>query len=547
MTFREKVIAAFLLLTLFLALGWWITAAYRAVTIPLPKNGGHYSEGMVGQPLYINPLISQTSQIDADLTQLIYSALFTYDTTGIPVAHLAERYDLSEDKKTYTVFLRENIQWHDGQPLTADDVIFTFTLLKDPAFKRPLRHNWQGVAVAKQEDRTVTFTLKNPYSGFIHNLTVGILPKHIWESITSETFTLAERNLSPIGSGPYQFGDLQKDSAGNIVSYELRASRTYFLGEPHISKMTFHFYPDEETLIAAYNKKEIMGIHNVLPRSSDAIAPERSTAFYELHVPRYFAIFLNRSKSVPLAAREVREALSAATDRSTIVDIILKQRGSALRSPFTSFMDGYADDRQQPDFDRERANRILDENGWERKEDGIRQKNDVRLSFTITTADWPELTDTAALLKEQWQEIGAAVEIQALSITDLQQNEIRPREYDALLFGQVTHFFPDPYFFWHSSQKLDPGLNLAVLNHKDVDATLDQLRLEHDQERRRALYGDFQKFLAEDVPAIFLYSPSYVYVMTTKVKGVTLNNINAPQYRFAHVHEWYLKTRRVMK
>ena len=111
----------------------------------------------------------------------------------------------------------------------------------------------------------------------------------------------------------------------------------------------------------------------------------------------------------------------------------------------------------------------------------------------------------------------------------------------------MTHFFPDPYFFWHSSQKLDPGLNLAVLNHKDVDATLDQLRLEHDQEKRRALYGDFQKFLAEDVPAIFLYSPSYVYVMTTKVKGVTLNNINAPQYRFARIHEWYLKTQRVMK
>jgi peptide/nickel transport system substrate-binding protein len=545
--FRDKLIVFTLMAIAAGSLAFWFGAVYTAMTTPLPAIGGSYTEGVVGQPAYINPLFAQTSEADADLSQLIYSGLFAYDTQGVLRESLAEKLEVSEEGKRYTVTLRKGVKWHDGQEIQADDAVFTFRIIQDPAYKSPLRQNWQGVEVETVDDYTLAFVLKKPYFGFLDNLTVGILPKHIWENITPEKFSLTDYNLSPVGSGPYQFFDFKKDSSGNILSYEVRAFSEYFEHAPYISKIVFRFYPDEDALIDAYNRREVMGMSNLVPEKEALLQDRKSTQVYALRQPRLFAVFFNELKSASLAQKEVRQALSWATDRQAIVDTVFKGRALSLDSPFLPQMAGYIDATEGNSFDPEKANRIFEEAGWVMK-DGVREKNGVRLEFSLTTPDWPELAKTAEILKSQWEQVGARVTVNTLGVADLQQSVLRPREYEALLFGEAaTSFNPDPYSFWHSSQKRDPGLNLAMFDHKEADTLLTDAREVLDETKRKEKYAEFQRIFAQEMPAVFLYSPAYLYVVNSQVQGIAAENINAPSNRFQDVWEWYVKTKRVKK
>lgn len=525
----------------------WIGSFYLNMTTTVPKAGGQYIEGIVGQPLYVNPLLSQTSEADSDLTQLIFGGLFKYDKEGNVVPDLVDNYTVSEDQKTYTLNIKKNVSWHDGKPLDANDVFFTYNILRDPSYKSPLRQGFQGVDVSMDGDHTIVFTLKAPYAGFLENLTVGILPKHIWENIAPEKFALAEYNMHPIGSGPYAFSDFQKDSEGNILTFTLAAFKNYHGGVPYISKMTFNFYPDDTALVAAYNKKEVMGMGSIPPENVKDIKNVKSTNLHELVIPRYFSVFFNQTKNVALANDEVRAALNMSVDRNQIIDTLLHGEGIPLSSPFFPQMKGYNDSIQN-NVDIEGANKKLDEAGWVLDaNEHVRKKGNDVLAFELVTTDWPELNQTADLLKEQWAKVGARVEVKILSVSDLQQNYIKTREYDSLLFGQAISFNPDLYSFWHSSQKRDPGLNLSLFDNKDADGILESVRQQMDENARNEDFKKFQSILASEVPAVFLYGRYYLFPTNTTLQGVDAQNINNPQQRFVDVNKWFVKTSRVFK
>lgn len=548
-SFKWKLVIIFLVALIAGSFIFWVGHFYISWTNPVPKDGGHYTEGAIGQPAYINPLLSQTSEADADLTQLIYSGLFTYDSDGQAIEDLAERYEISEDKKTYKVYLKKDVKWHDGEMLTADDIRFTLNILKDKAYKSPLRSNWQGVSINQLDEYSMEFILDEPYFGFLSNLTVGILPKHIWENIAAEKFALADYNLRPVGSGPYKFFDFQKDSDGNILTYELRAFPEYYKGKPHISKITFNFYFDENSnsIIDDFNKKKILGMSSVASDNVKDIKSIKSTKFYEINIPRYFSVFFNKSKSVPLANSEVGKALSYATNRDEIISKVLDEKGVPIYSLFLPGTDEYTDDLEKYSFNLDKANAILDESGWKKGEDGIREKDGIRIEFSLYTADWPKLSQTADLIKEQWEKVGAKVNVVVLTAFDLTQNHMRPREYDALLLGQYNSLNSDPYSFWHSNHKRDPGLNFAVFEDKEVDELLSSARENLNKEGRAEQYKQFQKILAEKVPAVFLYSSHYIYPVNKKVKGIDIKSVNSPANRFVNVNNWYIKTKRVKK
>lgn len=548
LTFKDKGIVAFLLFVATAATVFWVWNFYVNITKQVPKIGGEYAEGIIGQPMYINPLLSQTSEADADLTQLIYNGLFTYDKDGAIIADLADSYELSEDQKTYTVRLKKNVFWHDGQPLKAEDVYYTVSILQDPMYKSPLRQNWQGVTVEVIDEYTLSFSLKNPYAGFMDSLTVGILPKHIWENISPEKFALAEFNLRPIGTGAYQFSDMQKDASGNILSYKLVANKQYYLGLPYISRINFNFYQDEDSLLEAYNKKEVMGMNNIAPSKTELIKNTKSTKINEFSLPRYFALFFNELKNAALADEKVRSALSLSVDRQVIIDGVLSGKGTPVYGPIAADTKEYRDPGELAEFNIEKANKILDEAGWKKEgDDNFRKKGNVELKFEIVTTDWPELSKTADILKTQFEKVGAQVDVKVLTVSDLQQNYIRPREYDSLLYGQAMNFNPDLYPYWHSSQKRDPGLNLALFENKDADGLLDSIRQESNQEKSIEQYHDFQKILADEKPAIFLYSPLYLYPVNNMLRSGDVHNVAAPSQRFNQVHLWYVKTKRILK
>ncbi len=547
LSFKEKLLFYSLLLIFIGSIASSGIIFYYSKTKAIPTYGGEYIEGIVGQPLYINPLLSPSNETDADLVQLVYSSLFKYDGTGKAVPDLAESYDLSEDKLTYTVHLRKNVRWHDNEPFNAEDVIFTINLISNPAYKSPLRSSWQGIETNLIDDSTIEFKIKTPYVGFLNDLTFGILPKHLWESVASENFSLSSLNLKPIGTGPYKYSAIQKDSNDNILSYKLISNPDYFASRPFISKMTFNFYLDEESAVDALNRKEIMGISVVSSENLKNIKNQKTVAIHKAEIPRYFAIFLNQTKSVPLANDEVREALSYATDRKEIIEKVLNGEGKEVYSPFLSYMIGYSNEANEPSFDAEKANKILDDKGWKREDDGIRKKDDTRLEINLVTTDWEELTKTAEILKGQWEKVGAQINITPFTISDIQENHIRPREYEALLFGQVIGADPDPYYFWHSDNKKDPGLNLSLFGNSDSDKLIDEGREEFDAGKRAEKYIDFQKNVAKEIPAIFLYSPSYIYPVNGRVQGTNIQTLISPSNRFSEANLWYIKTKRIKK
>lgn len=533
---------------------WWIS--YRATnTIIIPRYGGTYIEGIVGSPQYINPILSQANDPDQDISELIFSGLIKYDANGNLVPDIAERYAIGEEGKTYDFFLRKNITWHDNEPFNADDVVFTIQTIQNPDYKSPLIFNWSGVEVEKIDDYTVRFKLKNAYAPFLNNTIVGMLPKHIWENVSPLEFLLAETNLKPIGTGPYKFKKFEKDKRGSIKALYLQVNENYYLGKSYIKNITFKFYINEEILISAYNKKEVGGLGFVSAQNKSQLRNyKRKLNIYPLKLPRYFAIFFNQSKSKALSDKTVRLALNYATNKQEIIKEILNDEGIAVNSPIPLGVFGHASQIKIYDFALEHANNLLDAADWQKNEEtGIREKTfkgdeePTTLKITLVTTEWPELQSVAGILQKQWSKVGAKIEIKILNIAEIQQEYIRPREYQALLFGEVLGAEPDPFPFWHSSQKRDPGLNLSLYHNNDVDKLLVDARKTFDPEKRKEKYKEFQKLVIGDVSVVFLYNPYYLYPVSKKIKGIEIENVPVPSKRFSGIEKWYIKTKRVKK
>ena len=547
LSFREKFFVFTLLFVALAAMVFWMGRIYLSLTKEVPEYGGSYTEGMIGQPNYINSILAQNNEVDLAISDLIYSSLLKSDKDGNLINDLTDRYEVSEDSKEYTFYIKQGVKWHDGEELTANDVVFTINTLNDPSYKSSLRQDWQGVTVEKVDDYTVKFILENPYFGFLENLTLGILPEHIWKNISADKFHLAKYNLEPIGSGPYKYDGYHKDSDGNILDYETVAFEDYFAGEPYISKVDFNFYSNEQDMISSYNRKEIGGISNISSYNGDINTFRKNTTIYELKIPWSFSVFFNKNKSVPLANKEVRLALDLATDKNDLINQAFSGKAVPMNSPFFQETDEYNGEIERNDFNLDKANQTLEDNGWKKGNDGLREKDGTKLSFNLITIDSPDLVKVAEILKEQWAKVGADVEIEALSFSDVQQNYIKPREYDAILVGQDSSFNVDPYSFWHSSQKKDPGLNLALFDDSEADKMIEEARAETNQEERAKKYFKFQEIINNEVPAVFLFSPYYLYVVDSKVQGIELDKINSSQFRFSNINNWFIKTKRVRK
>ncbi|MFH1509114.1 MAG: ABC transporter substrate-binding protein [bacterium] len=521
-----------------------------AKTDEVAKPGGTYTEGIKGQPEYINPLLAQTNDADMDLSELIFSGLMRYNGQQELKPDLAEDFpEVSEDEKNYVFHLRQNVTWHDGTPFTADDVLFTVQSIKDRQWQSPLAQNFSGVAVEKVDDYTIKFTLvKDAFSPFLkENTTFGIIPKHLWEGVLAKNARLSELNVKPIGTGPYMVNQFQKDKTyGRIISYQLEPHNNYHLGQPNLKKLNINFYEDYDEIISAYNAGEVDGISYISPAKRGDIT--RKINFYDPGLPRYYAIFFNNKRNENLQEDAVRQALAHAVDRQRIVDEVLYGQGEVVNSPILANFLGHNPEVKVYKFNKKKAEETLHSAGWNRiDEEGHRWKGETRLEVTLYVNDQQQFIDIANIIKESWNAIGVQTNVQSFDSTTLQTDYIKPREYEALLFGQLLGHDPDPYIFWHSSQRTDPGLNLSSYHDDSIDRLLDEARKTNDEEQRNLKYLDFQNRFAEAIPALLLYSPTYSYGNRTKIKGVDLDYISLPSDRFTDVHLWHIKTKRVWK
>ncbi|TSC73882.1 MAG: Uncharacterized protein G01um101444_442 [Parcubacteria group bacterium Gr01-1014_44] len=517
-------------------------------TIAAPDFGGSYTEGLIGTPQFINPLLVQANDTDRDLASIFYAGLLKYDSQGDLVPDLAESYQISDNGLEYSFTLKKNIKWHDGYPLTADDVVFTVKILQNNDYGSIQRINWQGIETEKINDRVVKIKLKNKYAQFLSNTTLGILPKHLWENVKPALFALSELNLNPIGSGPYKLKRIGKDSQSIARSYELTAFEDYHDGRPFIKNVSFRFYDSEDQLISAYNNNSIQGLGVISPEKLKNIKFSQRLNIRQIKLPRYFAAFFNQNQSKLLSDKNIRLALNYGTNKTNLVEEVLKGNGLAINSPLLKELNENnppAGGLQKFAFDKEFAKQILENSNWKDTDgNGLREKDKTELVLKVTTSNFPELIKAADLLKKQWKELGFKIEIKVETLAEI-QFAIQNRSFEILLFGEVQGLNFDPFSFWHSLHKKDPGLNLALYDNKSADKIMEEGRQILDTISRNNKYNDFEKILLEDAPAVFLYSPHYLYLPASKIKDNDLSVLSLPSDRFDNISQWSIETKRV--
>ncbi len=514
---------------------------YKHTTL-IPEVGGSYTEGLIGTPQYINPILASYNDVDRDLARLLFNGLLKYNNEGILVPDLAEQFQISPDRKVYTFKLRENLKWHDGQPVTADDIIFTVSSIQDPEWQSQLKSVLDNVQIEKTGDYSLRFILKDPIANFINSLTFGILPEHLWLTIPASNATLAELNKKPVGTGPYQFKSFTKDKSGNIRTITLERNEDYHNQKAYIKELRFKFYGDFETATQALVNNNIEGL-GLLPKEyQEQVANNKNLKFYSLSLPQYTAIFLNTKQNEILKIKQVRQALAYAIDRQEILSQSLGQKGVIINGPILPGFIGFHSDIKKYTHSPSEAKKLLADAGWKLGEDGFLKKGDDILQITLTTVEKVEYVKATELIKKNWEEIGISTNIEIVAKERIRPDIIEPRNYQTLLFGQIIK--SDPYPFWHSSQAESPGANLAVWANRNIDKILEEARTLEDIKIINQKYIEFQDILAEYIPAIFLYNPIHTYPVDEKINGITTRRISTPADRFTRITDWYIKTKR---
>ncbi len=523
-------------------------------TVVAPAVGGQYTEGLIGSPRFINPILAQANDVDMDLSYLIFSGLLKWDKNRQLAPDLAKSYEISSDQLTYTFYLRNDVKWHDGSPFKADDVMFTISSIQDPSFKSPLSRSFRGIAIDKIDDYTVKFTLKEPFAPFLGLLTVGILPEHLWYNITPANADLAELNKRPIGTGPWKFNNLKKDKTGVIKSYTLIQNSDYYDRKPYLQKIIFKFYGDFVSAVEALKSKDTQSISYLPKEYAQELKKYKNISYNQLDQPQYTAIFFNQLKNNILSADYIRQALALGTNKQKIVAEAFGPDTKIIDGPTLPGIATNPNIKKYP-YDPQAAVDLLEKNGWQltatTTPDGlteqIRKKKDWYLNITLTTVDQPENVKAAEIIKQSWDQIGFKTTLNIIDKSKILQEIINLREYEALLFGENIGSDPDPFPFWHSSQNEYPGLNLAIFTDKKVDKILEDARKTNNWDERKKNYATFQDIIAQQLPAIFLYNPTYTYPQDKSLKGFNLFGISAPADRFANLSDWYVKTKRVWK
>lgn len=502
-----------------LLLGFGVTVLggriLSSTTTGISVRGGTLKEGVVAETTTLKPRFNGNPRPS---TPLIYSSLVNFKPNGEIAMDLARDFSVQKKGKVFIFNLRKNAKWHDGKKVTARDIVYTVDKITAEKSTSPLKSNWESVKYKAVDNYKIKFTLPNPYPAFIMNATIPILPSHI----NSE-----QQRKRPIGSGPFQVAKIKRGKK-NINKAILTRNENYYLTKPSLNKISLKYYSKSEKLKQAFIKGKINSFKN-----STSLKPPKKAEVESAILPQYFAIFFNTEKNDLTQAQEARKGLRAATDKKKITETIFADRARPIKNPIPNFILGKASD--QPDrnwsADLNKAKKLLEPyQGAE---------------IIITTPDTPFLKKTATMLKKQWEKAGVKVKVESAPSEKILKNKVQPRKYEALLFGQGLSFEPDPFSLWHSSQIENPGLNLSLYQNQKVDELLEDARQEMETAKRIELYSQLNQEIRKGCPAIFLYSPSSVYIHKSGIKGIKLDYLNSSNGRFNQISSWHINEKKV--
>lgn len=511
-------------------------------TTSVTAAGGVYAEATQGAIATLNPLFASTSS-ERSASRLIFSSLLRYDTAGALQPDLASRLDVNSAETEYTVSLKKGVRWHDGTELTAKDIVFTIGLIKNPAVRSTIT-GWQGVTVAQVDEYTVKFTLPARYAAFRHALTFPVVPEHVLKDVAASSMRENDFGQEPVGTGPFRFRLQQviDGTSGKKVVHLARNDRYYF-GSPLVERFQLHTYPDAGSIARALRVGEVNAASSTSAAVTRDLPTERFTVDTHPVASGVYALF--NTQQGALRDTVVRRALQQGTDMNAV-----RQAVSGDLRPLTlPFVDGQLDNAPKaPAYDKAVAEKLLDEAGWQKGSDGVRQKDGTKLALTITTLRGLEYETVIERLSGQWRSLGVAVETKVLSSSDTTQSIIQtvlqPRNFDVLLYQVEIGADPDVYAYWHSSQV--SRLNYANYTNTLSDDALSSARQRYDPKLRAEKYRLFAEQWLRDAPALGVYQVANYYVTTKGTTSYnTSNTLIAPYDRYSDVQNWSTEQRRV--
>lgn len=510
-----------------------------------PRAGGTLSEGIIGSFTNASPLFA-ASPVDSSVSTLIFAGLLKYDEQGNLAGDLAESWNIDSTESVYTVTLKPDLLWHDGRPLTAQDIVFTYDTIQKPETKSYLLPSWRGIKVAAKDERTITFSLPNKLSSFPHSLTNGIVPAHILKDIDpAQLRSHSFNNVSPVGSGPFVFDTIEVRGEFTDIarreSIALKAFDNYHSGRPKLERFIIRTFANEEELMDSYESKQINAMAG-LSSLSDQHQNDPDVLEYGVPLSGQVMVFFKVSQDV-LSDVAVRRALVLAPNKKQLI-MTLPYSLPVIDEPLLKSHIGYDKSFRQETNNRAEAEKILDAAGWIKDPiTGVRSKNGKKLNFRLSSQNTSEFTSVAGNLQKQWRAIGVDLQVDLQPEEEL-QNTVALHNYDALLYGINVGPDPDVFAFWHSTQadpRSDTRLNFSEYKSAVADQALEGGRTRSDPKLRAVKYRPFLEAWRTDAPALALYQPRFLYVVRTPFAGYEMYRLNSATDRYSNVHNWSVR------
>lgn len=519
--------------------------------------GGTYAEAVMGPVSTLNPLYV-SSPAEAAAKRLVFSSLLTYDTTGHLKGDLADGYSVDQTGKIYTVKLRKDAHWQDSGLVTAQDVLFTINLIKDPTVRSPLRVNWSDVKVKIIDDQTLEFTLPSIYAAFPHALTFGVLPKHLLASVAPSLIRENAYSLAPIGSGPFVVRSIQTtNSASGTKVVHLAANKNYYDGAPKLDRFQLHVYPSHDAIATALKYGEVNAAADLTAADLSSI----DQSHYQIDATPVdsgvYALF--NTKSAVLSDKQVRRALQIGTNTAAIREKLVAATGDgasalapkSLDLPFITNTDSTIALPQAPKYSQAEAKKILDQAGWV-MQGNTRVKNGESLQLSVVTTKGGDYETVLQQLVGQWRDLGVTVNTQIVDPNDTTQNIVQTvlqhRNFDVLVYELAIGGDPDVYAYWNSSQISERGFNFSNYANQNADDLLLSARTRLEPELRAAKYASFARQWLEDAPAIGLYRSNsyYAHSLTSEAYDPS-RPLVSPTDRYSNVIYWTTERENVYK
>ncbi len=499
-----------------------------------PQYGGDLIVGSIGSPTLFNSLYSSDNS-SGEIEGFIYNGLVGGDTEFNPVNDLASDVQMSEDGLTWTIKLRDDVKWHDGEQFNADDVVFTYNVPLHEDYDGPRKSAFEGIeSITKVNDYEIVIKLSKIDATFgTTGLSYGILPEHILGAVPVAELGEHEFNTkSPIGTGPFKFAEWKDGEYVKVV-----ANEDYYEGRPYLDSITYKIVPDQNALLAQLQAGDV---HYINVPGTDL---ETVKEFPGIKIQSglalsytYFGVnqLQDRFKDV-----RVRQAFTHALDREGIVEAVMNGDGEVAHVPESPLSWAYSDDVTKFEYNPEKAKQLLAEAGWTDTDgDGWLDKDGEKLSFTVKTNQGNKIReDIAVVLQQQFKEIGVEAIPQIVEWSAFIEQVTAPNwDYDAMILGWALSTFPDLYDIFHSSQ-MEQGLNFTHWDNAEASKLMEDARQILDRDEYKKAYAQIYKIVSEEQPYTFLYYPNAHYAMPENLEGKEFHARAA----FYDINKWWFK------